>query len=352
MRALVAVALCLSMATAAAQSAVEKLLMPSPWTIGIALMEILNKDKRKVVYIEVTAQGRDLKDAQEQALRMAVERSVGAVMSSATETRNSRLVRDEIIVYAGGYVDDYKLVAQRSVDNQTQVQMKVWVSHNKLANRLLGESRADGVVEGGRISAQIKSFQRERQTGDQLLTSVLKDYPQRGFDVRMEKTRVRVDNDRNTYLDVNFSVAWDSNYISSLQEVMRIIAHRTDCNSFWFDCDAVSVVQIGKERTGFDDQKAIKIMWDEMVMSRPQLKLSLLDVDGTVRYQECFRVGDLDSVESSSGFIRYHRGAIDIDPTRRERIVISLPNNQLPTESLDRAKVEVVRISDCPRIRR
>ena len=344
MRGLVAVALCLSMATAAAQTVVEQLLMPSPWTIGIALVEILQKEKRKIVYIEVTAQGRDLKDAQEHALRMAVERAVGAVVSSSSESRDSKLVRDEIIV------DDYKLVAQRTANNQTQVQMKVWVSHNKLANRLLGESRADGAVEGNRITEQIKSFKRERQTGDQLLTTVLRDFPERSFDVRMEKTRVRVDTERATWLDVNISVTWDSNYIKGLQEVMRTIQHRDDCNSFWYDCDAVSIVEIGRERSGFDDVNAIKIMWDQMVVSRPMLQLSLLDNSRTVMYKECFRIDDLDSIDSS--FVRSHNSTIKIDPSRRERMLISVPSSQLPTESLDQARVEVVRMNECARKRR
>jgi|LauGreDrversion4_2_1035121.scaffolds.fasta_scaffold23771_3 hypothetical protein len=352
MRKLVAVALCLCMATAAAQTVVEQLLMPSPWTIGIALVEILQKEKRKIVYIEVTAQGRDLKDAQEQALRMAVERAVGAVVSSSSESRDSKLVRDEIIVYASGYVDDYKLVAQRTANNQTQVQMKVWVSHNKLANRLLGESRADGAVEGNRITEQIKSFKRERQTGDQLLTTVLRDFPGRSFDVRMEKTRVRVDKERATWIDVNISVTWDSNYIKGLQEVMRTIQHRNDCDSFWTDCDAVSIVEIGRERSGFDDVKAIKIMWDQMVVSRPMLQLSLLDNGRAVQYQECFRIADLDSIEHARGFVHYHNSTIKIDPSRRERISLSVPSSQLPTESLDQARVEIVRMSECARIRR
>lgn len=351
-RGLTAVALCFCMATAAAQSSVERLLLPSPWTIGIALVEMLQKEKRKVVYIEVVAQGRDLKDAQAQALRMAVERAVGSVVSSSTETRDSRLIRDEIIVYASGYVDDYKLEAQQVVGNQTQVKMKVWVSHSKLANRLLGESRADGAVEGNRISEQIRSFQRERQTGDQLLSTVLRDFPRRSFDVRMQRTQVRVDRNRETWIDVNITVAWDTNYIKGLQEVMRIIQHRDDCNSFWSDCDAASIVEIGRERTGFDDVKAIKIMWDQMVMTRPMLQLTLVDASKSVQYQECFRIADLDSVESTSGYVKYHNNTVSIDPNRKERVQISVPSSQLPTESLDQARVEIVKLSECSRIRR
>ena len=350
MRALVAVALCLSMATAAAQSGIEKLLIPSPWTIGIMLVDIFQKEQRKIVYVEVVAQGRDLKDAQAQALRMAVERAVGSVVSSSTETRDSRLIRDEIIVYAAGYVDDYKLEAQQVVGNQTQVKMKVWVSHNKLANRLLGESRADGAVEGNRISEQIRSFQNSRKTGDQLVAEVLRDFPKRAFDVRMDKTRTRIDENRVAWVDVGIFVAWDPEFIKSMQEVMKAIKHRDDCNSFWYDCDAEGIIEI-KDRWGFDDTKTLKVIYDQMIMSRPTLLLKLRDRTGSTIYQDCYAAADFSPLEYSNGFIQMYNTKITLVHDKRSRIKLSFSSNHVPLDLLDQmdsAQVEVVRISSCP----
>ena len=347
MRGLVAVALCLSMATAAAQSGLEKLLIPSPWTIGIMLVDIFQKEQRKIVYVEVVAQGRDLKDAQAQALRMAVERAVGSVVSSSTETRDSRLIRDEIIVYAAGYVDDYKLEAQQVVGNQTQVKMKVWVSHNKLANRLLGESRADGAVEGNRISEQIRSFQNTRKTGDQLVAEVLRDFPKRAFDVRMDKTRTRIDDNRVAWVDVGIFVAWDPEFIKSMQEVMKAIKHRDDCNSFWYDCDAQGIVEI-KDRWGFDDTKALKVMFDQMIVSRPTLLLKLKDNTGRTVYQDCYAADDFNPLDNNYGFIQWYNTKITLVHDKRSRMKLSFSSNQVPVDQLDSAQVEVVRISSCP----
>ena len=335
-----------------AQSTIQQILTPSPWAIGIVVAQWLMKDQRKVFYVEVTAEGANPRDAQEQAMRMAVERAVGSVVSTAAESRNSRLVRDEIIVYAAGYVDDYRVVNQRSVGNRSQVQMQVWVGHNKLANRLLGESRAEGSIEGGRISAQIESFQRERQTGDQLLTQVLRDYPQRSFVITMQPTQVWVHTDRETYLTVPFRITWDNNYITSLREVMRSITHRNDCDSFWFECRAATVVHIGRDKTGFDDEGAVKIMWNEMVASRPQLKLTLYDRNNQVKFQECFRLPELESIESLHAWVLNNGNAIIIDPDRRQTANITLPTKQLLMQTLDRAQVEVIRLSQCPNLRR
>lgn len=335
-----------------AQSTAQQILTPSPWSIGIAVAQWLMKDQRKVFYVEVTAEGANARDAQEKGMRMAVERAVGSVVSSATESQNSRLVRDEIIVYASGYVDDYKIVDQRTVNGRSQVQMKVWVSHNKLANRLLGASRADGAIEGGRISAQIESFQRERSTGDQLLAQVLRDYPQRSFVITMQPTQVWVHTDRETYITIPFRVTWDQNYMASLREVVRNIKHRDDCDSFWLPCNAATMVQIGREKIGFDDDGARKIMWNEMVLSRPQLLLTLYDRNNQARFQECFRLPELESIESYYAWVLNNGNAIIVDPDRRQNSNITLPTQKLPMQVLDRAQIEVVRLNQCPNLRR
>ena len=351
-RQLIAICTLLMSLSAWAQTTVQQILTPSPWTIGIAVAQWIMKEQRKVFYVEVTAEGANARDAQEKAMRMAVERAVGSVVSSAAESKNSRMVRDEIIVYASGYVDDYKIVDQRTVNGRSQVQMKVWVSHNKLANRLLGESRADGSIEGGRISAQIETFQRERGTGDQLLTQVLRDYPQRSFAISLQPTQVWVHTDRETYLTIPFQITWDANYITSFREVMRNIKHRDDCVSFWYECRAVSMVRIGREKIGFDDEGPSKIIWQEMVLSRPQLLLTLYDRSNQVRFQECFRLPELESIESLYAYVLYNGNAIVIDPDRRQTANITLQTKRLPMQSLDRAQVEVVRLANCPNLRR
>jgi hypothetical protein len=348
-----AAVLSLCVIAAQAQTTVQQILTPSPWTIGIMVAQWIMKEERKIFYVEVTAQGATLEEARKQAMRMAVERAVGSVASTATEAKNSRLVRDEIIVYSSGYVDDYRVINQQLVNGQTQVQMKIWVSHSKLANRLLGESKTTGQIEGGRISAQIETFQHERKSGDQLLLQVLRDYPSKSFHVVMDKTQIWVHTDRETYITIPFRLYWDKNYIESFSETMRLIQQRKDCDSWILPCTATRVVKVANDRYGFDDEQAVNLMWQEIQLSRPQILLKLYDRSNQLQWQNCFTLPELDSWDSAwNAWVYFNGSTVSIDPYRKQLANVTLPTKSLPMQNLDRADIEIVRMSNCPKPRR
>jgi hypothetical protein len=332
--------------------------MPNVWTIGIHLAQWITKEQRRVFYVEVTAQGRDLQDAREQAFRMAVEQAVGSVISTDTRMQLGKLQRDEIIVYSSGFVDSYELADQRQVGSQTQVKLRVWVSHNRLANRLLSESRAAGSVEGGRISTQIESFQHERNTADRLLASVLRDFPRRGFDLTVGTTRVIVDQQRQTFLQVPVTVAWSRHYLDSMAEAIRSINQRSDCREpgIWIQpraCDARSRIAVGGALGYFDDLEAWTAINREMVMSRPQILMRLLDIHNQVKYQGCYAIVELDQ---QLGWVRHPfvdtgGGHVTVSDRLVKNTNLLVDITSVTSRDLDRAEVEVVRLQDCPRNR-
>jgi len=345
---IVAAALIVSTASLA-QNQVAELLRPSPWTIGIALGKWIVRDHKKIFYVEVTAQANNLESARESAFRMAVERAVGTVVASEKEVQNYQLQRNEIITYASGYVDDYQLVQQQTLNNQTQVQMKVWVSHSAISSRLLNVSRDDGTVEGGKISEQIRSVQRERESADRLLSTVLADYPRRAFDIRLEPTRVVMTDQRQGELHIPFVVAWNSHYINSIAEVVTRINQKNDCNKWFRQCTGTSMITVaGQGVSYFDDTVAYDLMHREMILSRPQIQILIRDQFGTVQFRQCYSVPELDY----SNYAPWHyvelggyRAMLNTDSSKRFTIPVDL--NKLPIKSLDRVDIAVVRKSGC-----
>ena len=331
-------------------------LMPNAWTIGIHLAQWLMKEQKKVFYVEVTSQGRDLREAREQAFRMAVEQAVGSVISSDTRVQLGRIQRDEIIVYSAGFVEDFELVDQRRVGSDVQVKMRVWVSHNKLANRLLSESRAAGQVEGGRISEQIQSYQHERATADRLLASVLDDYPRRAFDMSVGNTRVIVDHQRRTQLQVPVTVSWSQHYVDSLAEAVRVINQRADCRpvSYWNrhqECQARSRISVKGVVSYFDDDVAWQMMHREAVASRPQILLRVRDTQDRVRYQGCNGVGELDHHlhYTRDNFVMFDGTNVVISHMLRREFRLLVDIDAVSSAGLDRAEAEIVRLNQCPR---
>jgi hypothetical protein len=348
MKKLIAAAVLIASTAAVAQNQVVELLRPSPWTIGIVLGKWMVKDHKKIFYVEVTAQASNLESARESAFRMAVERAMGTVISSEKEVQNSQLQRNEIISYASGYVDDYQLVQQQTLDNQTQVQMKVWVSHSALRDRLLNVSKTAGTIEGGRLSEQIHSIQRERDSGDRILATVLADYPQRAFDVLVEPTRVTLDANRRAQLHIPFWLKWNEHYLQSLKTAVTTINQRQGCDAWLAKCRVASKIEVAGVAGYFDDTRAYEMADREMVFSRPQVQITLRDTNNAVRFRQCFSVQELDySTTASWHYVEIGGMTASINPARTRRHTAVVDLESLPKHALDQVEITLIRGNRC-----
>jgi hypothetical protein len=282
---------------------------------------------------------------------MAVERAVGVIISSETEVQNQRLSRNEIITYASGFVHDYRVVDQSLRDGQTWVKMQIWVSHSSLRDRLLNESRGTGQVEGGRISQQIESFRHSRESGDRLLTTVLNDYPGRAFDIELDTTRVLVDNNRATFLQVPFVISWNSHYISSLHVAVKAINRRTDCGGWFSLCQNVeSPISVGGVTAYFDDAVAYDLMHKHTLISRPVLEVTILDTSNRPVLRDCWNLPDLTQDQyAPRPFVDLGGYRVIIHPSRSVRSNIFVPLDRLPVSGMDRVEIRAIRQNQCPR---
>jgi len=322
---------------------------PLPLTIGVTLAQWAVKDQKRVYYVEVVGEGRDAESARQHAFRMAVERAVNTVIVSETETENSKLRRDEIITYASGYVHDYLVLDQRESRAGIQVQMRVWVSNSAISNRLLNVSRDSGSIEGGKISEQIRSVQRERESADKLLSTVLADYPRRAFDIRLESTRVVMTDQRQGELHIPFVVSWNSHYVNSIAEVVARINQKNDCNKWFRQCTGASMITVAGQAVGyFDDTAAYDLMHREMILSRPQIQISIRDQFGTVQFRQCYSAPELDySSYATWHYIELGAYRAMINTGSHKRFTIPVDLTKLPIKSLDRVDITVVRKSGC-----
>lgn len=304
----------------------------------------------KVLYVEVIGEGNTAEQAKQQGFRLAVEHAVGTVVSSETEVRNDRQVRDEIITYASGYVDRFEIVEQQRVGNRTLVNMKVWVKPSKIANRLLNRSATAGTVEGGRISTQIQTLQHERTSGDRLLKSVLADYPKRAFVIEMDKTQVIFDANRTGQLEVAFLLSWSPAYLESIAEALAAINQRSDCGGL-FGCRGVSS-QIDVTRPGFgsttqawfNDTVAEQMVRAELVNSNPVIRISILDTSGREQFKGCLFAKELDHRDHSAlHYVKVNNNKVAINGGAVKRYNTYVDLSRLPATNLDQIRVDIVR---------
>ncbi len=82
-----------------------------------------------------TAMARDL--AIQNALRIAVEQAVGTMIASETAIENYQVLSDSIYAKTQGYIQNYRITSEKSVDNLYQVIIQARAAKGKLKNDLM-----------------------------------------------------------------------------------------------------------------------------------------------------------------------------------------------------------------------
>lgn len=308
--------------TSVAQAQVNPgvLMVFKPTPLGMLLTAgqwILLSDNKRVYYIEVAGLGDTAEQARSNGFRLAVEQALGTLISSETEVANGRIVRDEIISYAAGFVDRFEITSTKlTTKGQTEVVMKVWVARSALADRLLNRSERSGEVDGARASVQLQTLNQERATGDALLQQVLNDFPRRAFDIDLKPTDILRQN-RSALIDINFKLSWNRDYLRSLWTALEATGIKSNRPT------STVIVNGGGWLGGFggaakyDDNVKAELITNRMYVQGPAVLVTIRGATREVLFSSCYLYQELDNfaqyavtaqrfVEFGQGFIRFN----------------------------------------------
>jgi hypothetical protein len=358
MRRLILVGACvalLGMSTAQAHitPVVAASLMPSPLGIALTVGKWIwdASTREQVYYIVVAGDGRTVTEARNNGFRLAVESALGSVISSETEVVNGRIVRDEIISYAAGFVERFELVETTTTANGYTVAMKVWIRRSALANRLLNRSEQSGQVNGAQASVQIQTLGQERATGDRLLQTVLNDFPKRAFDIELKPTEVLHQN-RTAYMEVNFQLGWNADYLRSLWTALEATSQKTSRPQ------AVITVGSGGWFKGFggearfDDTGKLALLTDRMYMSGPAVLVTVRGAQRQTLYSACYMYQELDNVAhyvvTNQRFVEFGAHGARINGGYRMNGRVQIPINNAVLQHATTVDMDVVLRNQCP----
>ena len=318
-------------------------------------------------YIRATGTGNSFDEAKQKAFQQAIEIKVGSFIDSERQTFNQKLVRDDILVYSAGYVDDFKVISQNTLGNKVVVTVDVLVASSKLSNRIISQGKSTGVYENRKHVTQYQTYLKNREDGDKLLDAVLNDYPQRAYDITQHPYYLKVDSDRKPYLFIPFTIRWNFNYLESFRAVLDILA---DGDTSFLAKSPGNVVIMAKDPKDlifgktthhkFNDMVKMDKMADTIHHFRPvTIKLRVYNLQGKVEVEKCY-IPRFDDHTGSGVPALYHadnynhRGptvGIEIEGNRTETSNIVLPlNPQIGARAVEIIKnieVSVVPKGEC-----
>lgn len=196
------------------------------------------KDSKKVYYVQVESTADTREAARHGAYRKAVELAVGAIVVGERESVNDRMVRNDIIVYSSGYVEDYKIISETTIGGKTRMVVDVWVSDSKIANRILTFGKSEGEVNGDAIKRDWDRSQTMAKTAHdrnidakKLVKTILNDYPRVAYQTTVGNTFV----ERNTQtgvigLHVEVTTKFNSNYANAFGEAIELTSQFSSIN--------------------------------------------------------------------------------------------------------------------------
>jgi hypothetical protein len=328
---------------------------PSP--LGIVLTAgqwLIFSDNRRIYYIEVEGHGDNPTQARDNGFRLAVEQALGTLISSETEVNNGRVVRDEIISYAAGFVDRFTIVETGvTTAGQSAVRMKVWVARSALSDRLLNRSEKSGQVDGARATVQLQTLNEERITGDRLLQQVLNDFPKRAFDIDLKPTDVTRQN-RSAQMELNFVVRWNRDYLRSLWTALEATAYRGPNPVSVIGVNSGSIFGFGGQAR-FDDMQKYQALVRTMVGTAPAVLVTVRGGGRDVLHSSCYHYQELDHQSrynvTTDRFVELsmYGATAFVNGAYRMKSRIQIPINAAVLNQATAVDMEIVTQRQCPK---
>ena len=360
---ILALALLFSASVSAQSVDTASALRPNPVSVIITVVPWLLKDSERYYFVTVKGYGQTTEEAKTQALRAAVDQAVGSVVNSEREVSNQRLQRSEVVQYAAGFVDRYKVKQVEQENGLVAMTLDVYVKRSRLSDRLLGDHQTPGRIDGDRLQTQSETLTHSRQQGDKLLGMILADFPKRAFEIEQGPSRVYYNDQRQQQLELSFKLKWRHSYLENLREALATVsqnANAGDCIGLYARrCQYQGYVTIkarpnrhGWSRTAaFDDSVTLGLIHQNLIESRPAVLITIDDRDGHRVWRGCQRWSELDNV--MSGYVPNERLLQPTNDGLQINGYLTLdarvPFNLTPTTpALDTVKMEVVRSNQCP----
>ena len=245
--------------------------------------------------IRIQGIGETFQQAKENAFKNAVELKVGSVLVNELESKDNKLIRNEIINYSAGYVDNFKVIEINNYNNKTFVIVDVWVSSSKIADRILGTSFNNKSFDSDRHGTQYDTYTNSKNNADKLLNSLLKDYPKRAFVITQYQHRFGVDTLRNPFIEINFKFNWNYNYLVSFNEVLSFIE---DGSNGLFKTSPGNIIIMAKDPKDYilgkkNHYKFNDVLVMELIKRRfdnfsPRIQLNVYSHNNDIFYTECY----------------------------------------------------------------
>lgn len=290
--------------------------------------------------VTVIGVGETFEEAKKNGFRNAIENVAGSVILRNLDVKNYDTVRNELLVYSAGYIDNYTITSKIVSNNGSpryELHMLVYVSKNKISKRLLTEYQNNNNFDNEQVQTTYQSVMDKRFDAHKILDSIFYDYPDRAFDLS-HSYALAFNNRGNIILSIQYGFNWNPYFIDALKDTLASLEDA--------DKHSAGMVSIGRNNYYFNDITYIDKIKESMTFANAyQLQLIIKDGQENVLYSQCYtpHTGKGQSMYSIGGINRVSFFPKD---TNLGNIEFKLPNNIKSFTSYD---LKIVAAYNCQR---
>lgn len=174
--------------------------------------------------ILVDAVGESEVKAIKNALSKAVEQSVGVLVESETLVENYQVVKDKILTYSDGFVDDYRVISSVKEGSHWLVQLEASVAQKKLREKIETIGIPTRKVSGQKIFAEAITKSTRDKDALQLLSSTFEKSINDVLEFQLGNPKIKSTQGDIATIEVLVGVRWKTNYWKKMESIISQVS--------------------------------------------------------------------------------------------------------------------------------
>jgi hypothetical protein len=275
----------------------------------------INNEKIKVYYIQVEVTASNFDQAKESGFKLAIQEALGTFITTEKVIKFDEVIRNEIVTYSGGYIQDFKIIKENKDILSTTLVMDVWVSESKIANRLLNTNTIKSELDGRKIASQLSTIVKDKKDAFKLLEVILSDFPYKAFELDIDKTNFQTLRKGTSVVEIPIKINWSQKYLDSLKEALLLVRDGDELRfksnlGYGQNHNNVTVISIGSLTLGFvynginasfNNDEIIDLFYNYFNQA-PLIKISFNDDFGNEWFTNCFYLQNRGNLFSKSTY--------------------------------------------------
>lgn len=142
-------------------------------------------------WIESSGLGPSEEKATMEALRSAIQQVVGVFIDAETIVANEDVIKNQILDYSAGYIEDYERISTTPKDGLIEVRLRAKVKRERLEARIKEVIVVEQKIDGQKLF-DIAAASAEKETdAAKLLLDIGREFPEKAVDFKLGRPEVR-----------------------------------------------------------------------------------------------------------------------------------------------------------------